>query len=316
MGLIQTTHAPRLEVIPLRRWRRNRSGLGANNTVSDPQALIQAEQNLAARGIEANCYEEVLYGPTGPVYNRICTPVGSGTSSIGADLFTSDKPSWYLDRMAQIAAEEIARDKQEASSAGPTDTSWLTPFLPINQPSLPNYAVYQQAITDSAAASAAARQAAADAAAQKAAQDAAAKAAADAAAQKAAQDAAAKAAADAAQKAQADSYSQYQAAIAEYNARMLADALARNTAVAPIYAPSTGQNQTPGQPGQPTAPTWKETFGGSGSRATAATTAPITTFPSASSIFTQDKLGSIPTWAYLAAAGAAGLYLLGQKKGR
>lgn len=76
------------------------------NTESHPEILAQAQAELASRGIEATCHEEVQGGaPWAPTYYRYCETEGG--TQIGADLFRADLPDVYKDYVTQVAASDM-----------------------------------------------------------------------------------------------------------------------------------------------------------------------------------------------------------------
>jgi len=102
-----------------RRWVNGMGWLGGNlgesNAVSRPDLLASAEAALSNQGIQANCYEEVLYFPSGPVYNRICDPIGGGDAGVsegylGADIISrmSSGTQAEQDLLAKMVANDIA----------------------------------------------------------------------------------------------------------------------------------------------------------------------------------------------------------------
>jgi len=101
--------------------------VSAGSTQSNPEAVAAAEQWMRDQGYaDANCYEEVLYYPTGPVFNRICSPTSEGSGFIGADILVRSDSQAYQNQVAATVASDI-------QSIGPNYCSgwdcedWQTP---------------------------------------------------------------------------------------------------------------------------------------------------------------------------------------------
>lgn len=322
---------------------------------SSPETVLEAERLLREAGIDATCTEEVSYYPGGAVYNRVCRPAGSqwdpndpsGSGYISADILTRSSDPAYQQRMVEVARQNIAdieRSLEESQSpdymgdpatiaqmaqiAGRTYDEQVAfmrqvraevaahsrPMTAAEQTlynqqaaaavqSSPGYAAYQQAAAASAAALEAARQAEAARTAQ-----------AEAAARQAALDAAARSAAEA--------EAARQKAIAEGNSKALSEALAAIEAArkqAEAARKQISSSQTLNQHDQIPSSSWKEIYGGSGSKASTPATPPAagagSLWSQSGSIFSPEKWADIPTWAW--AAGAAGLaWFMFRKKGR
>ena len=117
----------------LRGFKARRNGLRAvdvsqGGTVSNPASVAAAEQVLRDMGYQnADCYEEVLFFPGSPVYNRVCSPDG-GSGYLGADIITnmSQASEFHRNLVEDIVRADIANVGPNYCSGWDCE-DWQTP---------------------------------------------------------------------------------------------------------------------------------------------------------------------------------------------